>query len=97
MTRYLTMLFAQLITFVTLAQVNPILNVDHFKLESGLSVFLNRDTTANQVFGAIMVNAGAKHEDPNATGMAHYLEHLLFKGTSSYGTANYEAEKPFLD
>ena len=91
------MLFAQLITFVTLAQVNPILNVDHFKLESGLSVFLNRDTTANQVFGAIMVNAGAKHEDPNATGMAHYLEHMLFKGTDQYGTTDFAAEKPYLD
>ncbi len=44
-----------------------------------------------------MVNAGSVNESPNATGMAHYLEHMLFKGTDQMGTFNYKAEKPFLD
>ena len=38
-----------------------------------------------------------KHEDPDATGMAHYLEHMLFKGTDRIGTTDYESEKPHLD
>lgn len=79
------------------AQVNQSLKLESYKLPNGFTVFLNQDTTATRVFGAVMVNAGAKHEDPNATGMAHYLEHLLFKGTEEYGTTNYEAEKVHLD
>jgi predicted Zn-dependent peptidase len=68
-----------------------------YKLDNGFSVFLNEDTTANNIFGAVMVKAGALNESPDATGMAHYLEHLLFKGTKELGTSNYEKEKPKLD
>ncbi len=79
------------------AQSNSLLNVESYKLENGFTVFLNEDTTTTKVFGAVMVNAGAKQEDPTATGMAHYLEHMLFKGTDELGTWNFEAEKPHLD
>lgn len=79
------------------AQVNPILELESYKLENGLTVFLNKDTTANRVFGAVMVNAGAKHEYSDATGMAHYLEHMLFKGTEKYGSADFDREKTHLD
>jgi predicted Zn-dependent peptidase len=83
--------------FGLFAQVNPILEVESYQLDNGLTVMLNPDKTAKRVFGAVMVNAGAKHEDPRATGMAHYLEHLLFKGTQTYGTTDYQAEQPYLD
>jgi len=79
------------------AQTNPALQVESYQLENGLTILLNPDPTASKVFGAVMVNAGAKHESPEATGMAHYLEHLLFKGTETMGSMNYEAEKPHLD
>ncbi|MEM6348980.1 MAG: pitrilysin family protein, partial [Bacteroidota bacterium] len=79
------------------AQENSVLAVESYRLTNGLTVFLNQDSTANRVFGAVMVNAGAKHEDPSATGMAHYLEHLLFKGTEHFGTSDFEKEKPHLD
>jgi len=79
------------------AQVNPVLQVRSYKLGNGFTVFLNEDPTAPKVFGAVMVNAGAKQESPEATGMAHYLEHLLFKGTQTMGTTDYAAEKPHLD
>lgn len=82
---------------MSVAQNNPVLKVESYQLDNGLTVLLNQDPTATRVFGAVMVNAGAKHEDPNATGMAHYLEHLLFKGTETYGTTDYQAEKPYLD
>ncbi|MGB3467908.1 MAG: pitrilysin family protein, partial [Cyclobacteriaceae bacterium] len=73
------------------------LKVESYQLDNGFTVFLNPDKTASRVYGAVMVNAGAKHEDPDATGMAHYLEHLLFKGTEKLGTADYAKEKPYLD
>ena len=43
------------------------------------------------------VRAGSNTDPRNATGLAHYLEHVLFKGTDKYGTANWEKEKPLLD
>jgi predicted Zn-dependent peptidase len=45
----------------------------------------------------IATRAGSKQDPPNNTGLAHYLEHLLFKGTDRYGTLNYQREKPYLD
>lgn len=79
------------------SQKNPLLRVETYTLDNGFTVFLNEDPTASKVFGAVMVNAGAKQESPDATGMAHYLEHLLFKGTRTLGTVDYPKEKPFLD
>ena len=73
------------------------LDVESYQLPNGFTVFLNNDPTATKVYGAVMVNAGAKHEDPSATGMAHYLEHMLFKGTDELGTADFASEKPHLD
>ncbi|MEL7144957.1 MAG: insulinase family protein [Bacteroidota bacterium] len=78
-------------------QSNATLQVESYQLPNGLTVFLNNDPTATKVYGAVMVNAGAKHEDPTATGMAHYLEHILFKGTDELGTADFQKEKPHLD
>jgi len=89
-------LFSMVLSVVE-AQVNPILELESYTLDNGLTVFLNQDTTANRVFGAVMVNAGGKHEYPDATGMAHYLEHMLFKGTVKYGSSDFEKEKVHLD
>ncbi|MEX2130254.1 MAG: insulinase family protein, partial [Pseudohongiellaceae bacterium] len=41
--------------------------------------------------------AGSKHDPADATGLAHYLEHLLFKGNQRMGTLDYAAEQPYLD
>jgi zinc protease len=73
------------------------LEVEQFTLENGLTVYLNSDTTANQVFGAVVVKAGSMNDPADATGIAHYLEHLLFKGTDRLGTSNFKLEKPHLD
>lgn len=89
--------FTSLVTTTVIAQQNPLLHTETYMLDNGFTVMLNQDSTASRVYGAVMVNAGAKHELPEATGMAHYLEHLLFKGTKTMGTLNYEAEKPHLD
>jgi len=50
-----------------------------------------------KICGMIGVKAGAKNDPNDATGIAHYLEHMLFKGTETMGTVDYLKEKPFLD
>ncbi|MCD8394810.1 MAG: insulinase family protein [Bacteroidales bacterium] len=64
-------------------------------LKNGMRVWLDVDTTLPSVFGAVVVRAGAK-DCPN-TGIAHYFEHIMFKGTQRIGTVDYEAERPWLD
>ena len=76
------------------AEDNP-LKVKELKLTNGLTVWLNEDHSQPKVYGALVVKAGAK-DCPN-TGIAHYLEHVLFKGTQKIGTVDYAAEKVWLD
>ena len=66
-------------------------------LKNGLTVYLNEDPHATKVFGAIVVNAGSKNDPPSATGIAHYLEHMSFKGTQKIGTSDWAKEKPYMD
>ena len=75
---------------------NP-LNVHTFILDNGLTVYLNEDHNTTSVFGAVAVRGGGKRDPKDATGIAHYLEHLLFKGTQDMGTINFELEKVYLD
>ncbi|MDO9153828.1 MAG: insulinase family protein [Paludibacter sp.] len=79
---------------VSAQAANP-LEVKAYKLSNGLTVWLNEDHSQPKVFGAVLVNAGAK-DCPN-TGIAHYFEHIMFKGTDKIGTTNYTAEKILLD
>ena len=85
-----------LAVFSLKGQQNATLKVESYQLDNGFTVFLNPDPTATRVFGMVTVSAGAKNENPDATGMAHYLEHLLFKGTTELGTYDYQKEKPHL-
>jgi predicted Zn-dependent peptidase len=89
---FLVLLF---VSFYAVAQNNLALTT--YKLENGLTVYLLPDANANKTFGAMVVNAGSKNDPADATGLAHYLEHLLFKGTENMGTTNFQKEKPFLD
>ena len=68
-----------------------------YELSNGLKVYLTENHEEPRFYAEIAVRAGSKHDPADATGLAHYLEHLLFKGTTELGTLNYEAEKPFLD
>ena len=43
------------------------------------------------------MRVGSKNDPLETTGLAHYFEHLMFKGTKSFGTQDYEAERPMLD
>lgn len=67
------------------------------RLPNGLTVYLSPNHERPRVAARIAVRAGSKDDPPESTGMAHYLEHMLFKGTSSLGTLDYAQEKPHLD
>ena len=71
------------------------LQVKEYKLRNELTVWLNEDHSQPKIFGAVVVKAGAK-DCPN-TGIAHYFEHMMFKGTDKIGTTDYKAEKVLLD
>ncbi|HEY0262476.1 MAG TPA: pitrilysin family protein, partial [Chitinophagales bacterium] len=71
--------------------------VKEYTLKNGLKVFISVNKTAPRIQTAIAVKAGSKFDPPQTTGLAHYLEHMLFKGSHKFGTINYEKEKPFLD
>jgi len=70
-------------------------DVKEHVLDNGLTVWLNEDHHQPKIFGAVIVNAGSK--DSPDTGIAHYFEHIMFKGTEHIGTVDYAAEKVFLD
>ncbi len=70
------------------------LKVQQVVLANGLTVFLSVNRERPEVFGAVVVRTGARNDPPGDTGMAHYLEHMLFKGTRDLGTTNWDAERP---
>lgn len=63
-----------------------------YTLKNGLKVFTSVNKTEPTVMTFIPVRAGSKHDPADATGLAHYLEHMLFKGTDQYGSSNYAEE-----
>lgn len=73
------------------------MNARIYTLDNGLKVYMtvNKDQPRIQTY--IAVKAGGKNDPAETTGLAHYFEHLMFKGTESFGTQNYELEKPMLD
>jgi predicted Zn-dependent peptidase len=81
-------------SLVRLSAQSP-LQVRELKLSNGFTVWINEDHSRPKVYGAVVVKAGAK-DCPN-TGIAHYFEHLMFKGTDKIGTIDYAAEKTWLD
>ena len=66
-------------------------------LDNGLKVVMCEDHSQPEIFGAVYVHAGSKNDPAEATGMAHYFEHIMFKGTDRIGTTNWEAERVYLD
>ncbi len=68
-----------------------------YTLDNGLKVYLSVNKDQPRIQTYIAVRVGGKNDPSETTGLSHYLEHLMFKGTNSFGTSNYEAEKPLLD
>ncbi|MBI2422238.1 MAG: insulinase family protein [Candidatus Hydrogenedentes bacterium] len=68
-----------------------------YRLENGLTVYLTENHETPRFYVEIAVRAGSKMDPAESTGLAHYLEHMLFKGSKNFGTLDFEKEKPFLD
>lgn len=68
-----------------------------FTLPNGLRVVLCEEHSQPLINGCVVVRAGSKNEKPSATGVAHYFEHIMFKGTDRIGTTNWGEESLYLD
>ena len=56
---------------------------EEYDLKNGLHVILHEDHTTPIVAVSIMYHVGAKNENPERTGFAHFFEHLLFEGSDN--------------
>lgn len=86
-----------LLLAVVVSQAQQPVKVETFKLKNGLKVVLCEEHSQPKVYGCVVVHAGSKNENPNATGVAHYFEHIMFKGTDRIGTTNWKEERLYLD
>ena len=68
-----------------------------YTLDNGLKVYMSVNRDEPRITAHIAVRVGSKNDPRETTGLAHYFEHLMFKGTESFGTQNYSLEKPLLD
>jgi len=68
------------------------LNTLIYTLNNGLTVYMSINKDEPRIQTNIAVNTGSKQDPSDATGLAHYLEHMLFKGTDELGTINWEEE-----
>ena len=73
------------------------LKVREYTLDNGLRIFISPNKSEPRIQTLVLVKAGSVHDPADATGLAHYLEHMLFKGNDKMGTVDYEKEKVELD
>ncbi|WP_018674600.1 M16 family metallopeptidase [Riemerella columbina] len=68
-----------------------------YTLKNGLKVYLAQNHEAPKIQTYIPVRTGSNNDPKDNTGLAHYLEHMMFKGTARLGTTNWEKEAPLLE
>ena len=68
-----------------------------YTMKNGMKVFMSVNKEQPRLQTMMAVKVGSKNDPSETTGLAHYFEHLMFKGTEHFGTIDYEAEKPLLD
>lgn len=73
------------------------LNARIYTLQNGLKVFMSVYKDAPLIQTYIAVRVGSRNDPPETTGLAHYFEHMMFKGTESFGTSDWQKEKPLID
>ena len=71
--------------------------VHEYRLPNGLSVFISPTPGSGRVRAEVAFRAGARFDPADATGLSHYLEHMLFKGTTALGTTDWDAERPLYE
>ncbi len=95
--KLLSIVFLLISGFLIAQTANKNLEIKSFKLDNGLTVYLNEDHSVPNVLGAVIIKTGGKFDPADHTGTSHYLEHMMFKGTDMIGTVDYEKEKVILD
>ena len=68
-----------------------------YTLDNGLKVYLSVNKEKPRIQTYIAVRTGSRNDPAETTGLAHYLEHLMFKGTARFGTTDMQNEQPLLD
>lgn len=68
-----------------------------YTLKNGLTVFLSVNKNEPRIFTNICFRVGSKYDPADTTGLAHYMEHMLFKGTNKIGTLDWEKESKLLE
>ncbi len=76
---------------------NDLFQVQEHTLPNGLRLFMSINKNEPRIFTNIVVRAGSKHDPAETTGLAHYMEHMLFKGTSQIGSVDWEKEQVLLE
>ncbi|MCK5029117.1 MAG: insulinase family protein [Bacteroidales bacterium] len=72
------------------------LNARIYTLENGLKVYLAQNHDKPKIMTLISVRAGSTNDPRETTGLAHYFEHIMFKGTDELGTINWEEESKLI-
>ncbi len=65
-----------------------------YTLDNGLKVYISVNNEKPRISSLIAVGTGSRNDPAETTGLAHYLEHLMFKGTKTFGTSNYRPSAP---
>ena len=76
---------------------NDPLNARIYKLDNGLTVFLTQYKEQPRIQAFVAVKVGSKNDPSETTGLAHYFEHMMFKGTPDFGTTDWAKEKVMID
>jgi len=90
-----TQLFSQPVNFKSYP--NDPFKLKEYKLKNGLTVYMSIYKDAPRFYSMIATKAGSKNDPHDATGLAHYLEHMLFKGTDKLGTKDFSKEEPLVN
>jgi len=72
---------------------NDPLNAIIYTLDNGLKVYMSVNKNEPRIQTYIAVRVGSKNDPKETTGLAHYFEHMMFKGTQHFGTSDWEKEK----
>lgn len=74
-----------------------LMNTRIYTLDNGLKVYLSVNREKPRIQTYIAVRTGSRNDPAETTGLAHYLEHIMFKGSTHFGTSDYSKEAPLLD
>lgn len=89
MKKHFLLLLALVFSITAFGQEQKKVEYTEYDLDNGLHVILHQDHSSPNVMVSIMYHVGAKNEDPEKTGFAHFFEHLMFEGSENIGRGEY--------